>query len=196
MSIVLLLLSLASRRGPFAVVKYEVEWRDEARHRVIAACIYAPVNAPGLAPVIIFSHGLGDSREGYSYLGEHWASHGYVSIHPQHPGADIEVTKHGLWHAYRAGFDRTFWTTVPQDDRFVIDQVVRGNLPQELRGHVDATRIGVSGHSIGAYGALAIGGMGVVFPDGHSENFRDDRVRARIPDLPHSIEQGPRIAHV
>ena len=167
-------------RGPYTVETFQVEWRDEARHRTIAAKIYAPKDAPRPSPVIIFSHGLGNSSAGYSYLGEQWASHGYVSIHPDHPGADIEVTKHGLWHLYRAGFSRTFWTTIPQDDHFVIDQVVRGNLPEALRGRVDTTRIGVAGHSIGAYGALAIGGMQVVFPGGRSENFRDERVRAAI----------------
>ncbi|HEX3108303.1 MAG TPA: hypothetical protein VHU41_04345, partial [Thermoanaerobaculia bacterium] len=160
-------------------------WRDAARQRTIAAKIYAPVwrgvSSPAPFPVIVFSHGLGNSKEGYSYLGEQWASHGYISIHPDHVGADIEVTKHGLWHLYREGFDRGFWTTVPEDDRFVIDQIVKGNLPEALRGHVDATRIGIAGHSIGAYAALAIGGMKVVFPGGPTKSFRDERVRAAIP---------------
>jgi len=171
--------------GPYSVQTLEVTWRDDVRHRTIAAKIYAPVwrgvSSPQPSPVIVFSHGLGNSKEGYSYLGEHWASHGYISIHPDHPGADAEVTKHGLWHLYRAGFDRGFWTTVPEDDRFVIDQVVKGNLPEALRGRVDTTRIGIAGHSIGAYAALAIGGMKVVFPGGPTESFRDERVRAAIP---------------
>src|SRR5947209_8130565 len=177
--LVSLLVSFAARgssspaeRRPYAVQTYEVTWRDEARQRTIAAKIYAPVwrglSSPPPFPVIVFSHGLGNSKEGYSYLGEHWASHGYVSIHPDHPGADVEVTRHGLWHLYLAGFDRAFWTTLPEDDHFVIDQVVRGNLPEALRGHVDTTRIGVAGHSIGAYAALAIGGMQVVFPGGRT----------------------------
>ena len=33
----------------------------------------------GRCPVVIFSHGLGGSRDGDQYLGRHWASHGYVS---------------------------------------------------------------------------------------------------------------------
>ncbi len=169
-----------ARANSSPVETYEVTWHDEVRHRTIAAKIYAPKDLQSLAPIIIFSHGLGNSREGYSYLGEQWASHGFVSIHPEHVGADIEVTKHGLWHLYRAGFDRTDWETLPRDDSFVIDQVVQGNLPEPLRGHVDTTRSGVAGHSIGAYAALAIGGMRVVFPGGRSESYRDERVRAAI----------------
>jgi predicted dienelactone hydrolase len=182
--LVSLFVSLAAR-ATYTVETYEVTWRDEARQRTIAAKIYAPKDAPGLAPLIVFSHGLGNSSEGYSYLGEQWASQGYVSIHPDHPGADLEVTKHGLWHLYRAGFDRKNWETLPRDISFVIDQVVQGNLPEALRGHVDPTRIGVAGHSIGAYAALAIGGMNAV--------FRDPRVRAAIPMS--MSEEMPRAAY-
>ena len=32
------------------------------------------------APVVLFSHGLGGSREGSVYLGEHWAARGYVAL--------------------------------------------------------------------------------------------------------------------
>ena len=35
--------------------------------------------APGCSPIIIFSHGLGGSRDSYEYLGRHWAGCGYVS---------------------------------------------------------------------------------------------------------------------
>jgi len=35
-------------------------------------------------PVIVFSHGLLGSKEGYAVFGECLASWGYVSIHPTH----------------------------------------------------------------------------------------------------------------
>ena len=38
--------------------------------------------------VVLFSHGLGGSREGSAYLGEHWAARGYVVVLLQHPGSD------------------------------------------------------------------------------------------------------------
>jgi predicted dienelactone hydrolase len=174
-------LSSLATAGPYAVARYDVEWFDAARNRNVPARIYAPVGPTSL-PVIIFSHGLGNSRFGYSYLGEHWASHGYVSVHPEHLGANFEVERHGLWRLFRAGFDRRNWRNVPLDIRFVIDQL-QGDaaLPEPLRGRIDRSRIGVSGHSLGAYGALAIGGMSVLFPDGSVFIFRDDRVRAAVP---------------
>src|ERR1043166_4321938 len=126
--------------------------RTKSRGATRRAANTSSPGGPGLSsprppPLIIFPHGLGNSKEGYSYLGEQWASHGYISIHPDFPGADADVTKHGLWHLYRAGFDRTHWDNVPRDISFVIDQVVRGNLPEPLRGRVDPSRTGVAGHS-------------------------------------------------
>jgi predicted dienelactone hydrolase len=174
-------LSALAAPGPYPVARYDVEWFDASRNRHVPARIYAPVGPTSL-PVVIFSHGLGNSRLGYSYLGEHWASHGYLSVHPEHPGANLEVERHGLWKLFRAGFDRRNWRNVPLDIHFVIDQLQNdATLPEPLRGRIDGTRIGVSGHSLGAYGTLAIGGMNVLFPDGIVLNFRDGRVRAGIP---------------
>ena len=174
-------LAALARPGPYRVAQYDLQWFDARRNRAVPVHIYAPIGA-ATSPVIVFSHGLGNSRMGYRYLGEHWASHGYLSVHPEHVGANAEVTRHGLWRLYRAGFDRRNWRTVPEDIRFVIDQLQDdAALPSELRGHVDRSRIGVSGHSLGAYGALAVGGLRVLFPDGSVLNFRDPRVRAAIP---------------
>src|SRR5215469_14506023 len=49
--------------------------------------IYLPVNSTP-APVILFSHGLGGSRNGNTFLGQHWAGRGYVAVFLQHPGSD------------------------------------------------------------------------------------------------------------
>ena len=48
---------------------------DAARDRNIPLLVYLPTNtAP--APVVLFSHGLGGSRNGSAFLGEHWAARG------------------------------------------------------------------------------------------------------------------------
>src|SRR5207245_5005799 len=174
-------LAALAQPGPYRVAEYDMQWFDVRRNRAVPVHIYAPIGAAS-SPVIIFSHGLGNSRMGYRYLGEHWASYGYLSVHPEHLGANAEVERHGLWRMFRAGFDRRNWQNVPDDIRFVIDQL-QGDaaLPPELRGHIDRSRIGVSGHSLGAYGALTVGGLRVLFPDGSVFNFRDPRVRAAIP---------------
>ena len=65
---------------------------DAARNRDIPVRVYLPTNtAP--EPVILFSHGLGGSRAGSVFLGEHWAARGYVAVFLQHPGSDDSVWK-------------------------------------------------------------------------------------------------------
>src|SRR6266849_1411763 len=77
--------------GPFTVEVVRYEWLDQRRERKVPSKIYFPKEGAGPFPVIIFSHGLGGSREGYEYLGRHWAASGYVSVHLQHPGSDNAV---------------------------------------------------------------------------------------------------------
>src|SRR6266487_2307473 len=45
-----------------------VDWHDAARNRDVPAKIYFPAASAGPFAVIIFSHGLGGTREGYEYL--------------------------------------------------------------------------------------------------------------------------------
>lgn len=44
-------------------------------------------------PIILFSHGLGGSREGNSYLRKQWTTRGYACVFLQHPGSDESVWK-------------------------------------------------------------------------------------------------------
>lgn len=44
-------------------------------------------------PVVIFSHGLGGSREMYEYIAQRLASHGYLVVLPQHIGSDTEAMR-------------------------------------------------------------------------------------------------------
>ena len=60
--------------GPYKVASVKYEWRDTARDREVPVKIYYPADCNTPCPVIIFSHGLGGSRDGYEYLGRHWAS--------------------------------------------------------------------------------------------------------------------------
>ena len=65
----------------------DIVLRDAGRGRELPIKVYYPLES-GRYPLIIFSHGLGGSKEDYEYLGRYWASRGYVSIHPQHPASE------------------------------------------------------------------------------------------------------------
>jgi predicted dienelactone hydrolase len=65
--------------------------------------------------------------------------------------------------------------------KFVIDEAARNALLKDL---VDMERIGVAGHSFGAYTAMAIGGLTMDLPEGKARSLRDPRVKAVLPMSP------------
>jgi len=171
--------------SPVEVVRYD--WQDAKRDRKVPVKIYFPKATDGPLPVIIFSHGLGGTREGYEYLGQHWASHGYVSVHLQHPGSDDSVWRDAavsdkMGAMRRAAANPSNALNRPLDVSFAIDQLEKLNQEQSpFQNKLDLGRIGVVGHSFGAYTTLAIAGQ-TFFPGGGSAtSLADPRVKAAIP---------------
>ena len=146
--------------------------------------LYFPKTGKGPFPVIIFSHGLGGSRDGYAYLGRHWASYGYVSVHLQHKGSDTSVWKDNpqpMEAMRQAAADLRNSVNRVADVRFAIDQLTK--LQREsgpLRGRLDLARIGMAGHSFGAWTTLAIAGEVFITPGGREIAVGDPRVKAAI----------------
>lgn len=167
--------------GPRTVKTFDAEWTDASRDRAVPVRLYYPDDNKGPYPVIIFSHGLGGSREGYAYLGRHWAGHGYISVHLQHKGSDIEVWRgssqpfQDLQHAAKNVVNAI---NRPKDVSFVIDQIEKLNDKEgPMRGRFDLKRVGLAGHSFGAFTTLA--GIGQVLGKDHS--LADARIVAAIP---------------
>ena len=148
--------------GPYRVRIVDQTWFDASRSRQVPVRMYVPVGVAN-PPVVIFSHGTGNGRDGYGYLGMQWASHGYLSVHPEHVGAGRDLERRGWLANLFVDDDPTLHDIYPRDLIFVID-------------HLHATRVAVAGHSMGAYGVLALAGLHV-----GDESFRDPRVVAGIP---------------
>jgi len=135
--------------------------------------VRAPTNATEACPVIIFSHGLGGSREGYWPLAEAWASAGFVVIQPTHPGSDTKTLKDagilGMGAAARQAMaDPDILAGRPHTITRLIDLLptIQSHL-SDFHGTLDATRVGVGGHSFGAWTTLAVAGVSYVIP-GHA----------------------------
>ena len=171
--------------GPHEVSAALYDWVDRERGREVPVKIYYPKTGDGPFAVIIFSHGLGSSRDGYEYLGRHWASHGYVSVHVQHKGSDSSVWQGNarpLQGMRRAAADPRNAVNRPRDITFVIDQMEAMNRQDTpLKRRLDLERVGIGGHSFGAYTALAIAGQVFVLPGGREVSLSDPRVKAAIP---------------
>lgn len=161
-------------------------FKDEARDRNLGVKVFHPASGNGPWPVIIFSHGLGGSQWGYGYLGQAWAAHGYVSIHCTHPGSDWLLwdgkgMSEGLGNLRKALADPVHLENRPRDIAFLIDQLplLEAKVPA-LAGKLDRGRIGVAGHSMGAYTALAIAGLRPDLGERHGVDLGDARPRAFI----------------
>jgi predicted dienelactone hydrolase len=144
------------------------DWLDAKRDRTVPVKIYFPASSGKdtrePCPVILFSHGLGGSREHYRYLGEHWAAHGYVSVHLQHPGSDETIWKdqsRPLRTIGRAAADPGNVVHRPLDVRFALDRLAELNDDAAfvLHRRLDLQRVGVAGHSFGAYTTMAVAGQ-------------------------------------
>ena len=170
--------------GPYEVAVARYEWQDAKRQRPVAAKVYYPAGGSGPFPVVVFSHGAGGSREGYEYLGRHWASHGYVSVHLDHEGSDEAVWRgqpDPLAGIRRAVADPRNAINRPLDVSFALDRMEELNRTDPpLQGRLDLARIGVAGHSFGAFTTLAVAGQTFVLPAGREASFRDPRVIAAI----------------
>jgi dienelactone hydrolase len=181
---VVLLFSATTNAAPQIL---DIDWKDSARDRTLPLKVRVP-EGDARVPLVIFSHGLGGSREGGRAWGEHWSANGYLVIHVQHPGSD-----ESLWRGLGAGapLQRLTRGATPEqllgrvdDVRFVIDELTRlqtkSGAPTWAK-RVDLSRIGMTGHSFGARTVMAMAGER--FP-GPIKSVADARITAFVAFSP------------
>jgi dienelactone hydrolase len=137
---------------------------DDLRVRVSA-----PATVDTL-PVVILSHGFGQSASGYAPLVDAWTAAGFAVLQPTHLDARV--------------------LALPQDDprqpeiwRIRIDDVLRvldhlDTLEELIPGRFDRDRVAVAGHSWGAQTVSTLLGARVIGFDGVPQ--RDPRVTAGV----------------
>lgn len=166
---------------------------DPERQRDIPIRIYLPqAGQPG--PVVLFSHGLGGSREGNGYLGEHWAARGYVSVFLQHPGSDTAVWKdeepRRRMQAMREAASAQNFLLRARDVTAVLNQLDEWNDTQghALAGLLDLRKVGMSGHSFGAVTTQALSGQTTARGDARLTDARITAAVIMSPSTPKRIE--------
>jgi predicted dienelactone hydrolase len=162
---------------------------DAKRNRDIPVRLYLPASR-NPEPVTLFSHGLGGSRTGSKFLGDHWARRGYVAVFVQHPGSDDTVWKESApgqrMAALREAASLENFLLRVKDVGAVLNQLEVWNKSGPLAGRMDLKKIGMSGHSFGAVTTEALSGE--VFPVSGA-SLTDSRIRAAVifsPSAPRS----------
>ena len=138
----------------------------------------------GPFPLIGFSHGSGGLRVQSVYVTEHLASWGYVVVAPDHPRDTLNSSKDDRPRVLRA---RPHQVTAALDAALVAGGV--------LEGMIDDTRIGVIGHSFGAFTALVLAGARLDLPASStvfSTRGSRPRLRSHRPGGSRSARRGCR----
>lgn len=156
-------------------------YTNNGENRKLNVQLWYPENSSEKCPLIVFSHGGLGIKTSNETLYNELASHGYVVC-------SIDHTYQCLYTTYENGHtiyvDKGYmkelntqnaesnkqqsyeyfqkWMKIRTDDiNFVIDYIIEqaNNETHALYKHVDTTKIGVMGHSLGGSAALGIGRM-------------------------------------
>lgn len=166
--------------------------KDATRSRDIPIRVYLP-SGKSSAPVVLFSHGLGGSRSGSTFLGKHWSARGYVVVFVQHPGSDTSVWQDAPLReratAMRKAASPQNYLLRVKDIPAVLDQLERWNQDAKhpLNGRLDTKRVGMSGHSFGAVTTQSVSGQTTA---GGKAMFTDPRIDAAVIMSPSAPERG------
>ena len=166
-----------------------LDWADAARSRLVPAKLYLPTThnahvpdtaraTTGKLPLVVFSHGIGGSRDGYSYLGSYFAAQGFASLHVQHVGSDRQLwfgNPLGLLFRLTSAAQESEALARVKDVGFALDQLLAGPYASRL----DAGRITAAGHSYGANTTLLLAGAQVEL-QGRAVSLRDPRISSAI----------------
>jgi predicted dienelactone hydrolase len=156
---------------------HDLDWEDAWRQRSVPVRLYMPHGGRPV-PLVVFSHGIGGSRFGYTWLGQNFARHGIASLHLQHVGSDRQLWAGNIFSIIgrlQTAAQESEAIARAADLRFALDTLLTG----DFAPRIDAEHVIAAGHSYGANTTLLVSGARVE-RDGKELELRDDRVRAAI----------------
>ena len=152
-----------TKPGPYKYDVQRLDLRDLKRKRSFYTLLYKPT-VPGKdkIPVVIVSHGFASRPEDFTTVAKVLASYGFFVAVPQHPGSDLQQARSFLNGTTSKVFEVQEFTNRPKDISYVIDELERRN-PGEYQSRLELKKVGILGHSLGGYTALAVSGAQIDF---------------------------------
>lgn len=175
----------------FQVKTALVDWTYTDRRGEIPVKIYYPASRQRRNysfPVIIFSHDLNRTRDEFDYLGQMWASRGYISVHlPQYnndyqawkgsviPEKDRDIRRRSYYKNQKKDWRRD------NDIDFAIDQLAWMNREDRtFRGMFDMNYVGIVGDYYDVDTAMRVAGNWAAVSRGPRRQQNTPIVRAII----------------
>ncbi|MEY2598213.1 MAG: hypothetical protein RLZZ142_472 [Verrucomicrobiota bacterium] len=154
----------------------------------------------GSCPVVVVSHGAGGDWDTHYAQARHLASHGYAVLCLEHVGSNRERMKQGLQlmkNLEAMIHDSHEVLARPRDVSDAIQCAEAWNRTHAvLRGRLDLERVGVMGHSFGAFTTMVVCGMRPALDwitprvepgKGLGPDLRDPRVRCGVALSPQGV---------
>jgi dienelactone hydrolase len=161
----------------------ELAWTDATRQREVLAKLYLPAKGAAsklpAVPLVVFSHGIGGSREGYTYLGKYLAANGIAALHLQHAGSDRNIWFGNpllMVNRLQNAAKETEAIDRAKDVSFALDKLLGDTV---LGARIDPARIAAAGHSYGANTTLLVSGARLL-RQGQMLTFTDARIKASV----------------
>ncbi|MEM8808231.1 MAG: alpha/beta fold hydrolase [Cyanobacteria bacterium P01_G01_bin.38] len=157
------LLAVSQQLGPH---KWQIEtltfWVSE-RQDTSQFYLFRPTSTPAATqsiPVIVISHGVAASVWSLAYLAEHLASHGYAVILLEHP--ETTPQRFSQFFSGLAGPPSAMTLlNRPRDITAALDTLTQQAQRNPDLQKLNLESVGVLGHSLGGYTALAVAGADV-----------------------------------
>ena len=138
------------------------EQEAKSAGRPVPIKVHLPLG-DGPFPVVVVSHGAGGDWDTHLVQAKHLASHGYAVLCLEHVGSNRERMGQGLQMMKNLDamiHDSEEVMARPKDVTFALDRAAEWNRDHpRMRGKLDLGRVGMMGHSFGAYTTMVICGM-------------------------------------
>lgn len=169
-----------AQTGPLGVVSARGLQLDERDgERALEFNLYYPDTGTGY-PLLLFSHGNWSNKDSYDAVIEHWVSHGYAVIAPDHLDCCGAVS--GILNSLRYGQLGLIEGRVHDMQRLLARLPEIEKLQPAFAGKSDPARLGLAGHSFGAFTAQQFGGAAALDPD--TEKYQTYPMSALAPSSP------------
>ncbi len=182
----------AASAGHYAVATADLVLELDAEGRTLPIKVSYPTSGEA-HPLLIFSHGLLGSKDGYQVLVRYLVSHGYVVIAPTHTDSAV-YRKPKLSELKDMTPLFVDWHRRPRDISFILDNLslIEAQIVP-LAGRIDHSKIAMAGHSFGSHTGFLLAGVSLAKyqnEPGRVRPFFDERLKAFLLISP----QGPGLA--